>query len=87
MLREVAEETGVMVTEVRYHSSQPWPFPSSMMLGFQARAPAGSEVRIGGELEDARWFTREQVQAGEALTPPTQSISWRLIESWLKGSA
>jgi NAD+ diphosphatase len=87
VLREVAEETGVAVTEVRYHSSQPWPFPSSVMLGFRARAPAGSEVRIGGELEDARWFTREQVHAGEALTPPTQSISWRLIESWLKGSA
>jgi len=87
VVREVAEETGVTVTEVRYHSSQPWPFPSSMMLGFQARAPAGSEVRVGGELEDARWFTREQVHAGEALTPPTQSISWRLIESWLKGSA
>jgi NAD+ diphosphatase len=87
VLREVAEETGVTVTEVRYHSSQPWPFPSSVMLGFQARAPAGSEVRLGGELEDARWFTREQVHAGEALTPPTQSISWRLIESWLKGSA
>jgi len=87
VVREVAEETGVPVTDVRYHSSQPWPFPSSVMLGFQARAPAGSEVRLGGELEDARWFTREQVQAGEALTPPTQSISWRLIESWLKGSA
>jgi NAD+ diphosphatase len=86
VLREVAEETGVTVTEVRYHSSQPWPFPSSVMLGFHARAPAGSAVRVGGELEDARWFTREQVHAGEALTPPTQSISWRLIESWLKGS-
>jgi len=84
--REVAEETGVAVTEVRYHSSQPWPFPSSVMLGFKARASADSEVRVGGELEDARWFTREQVHAGEALTPPTQSISWRLIESWLKGS-
>jgi len=87
VVREVEEETGVTVSQVRYHSSQPWPFPSSVMLGFQARAPAGSEVRLGGELEDARWFTREQVQAGEALTPPTQSISWRLIESWLKGSA
>jgi NAD+ diphosphatase len=85
--REVAEETGVAVTEVRYHSSQPWPFPSSVMLGFKARASADNEVRVGGELEDARWFTREQVHAGEALTPPTQSISWRLIESWLKGSA
>jgi NAD+ diphosphatase len=86
VVREVAEETGVAVTEVRYHSSQPWPFPSSVMLGFQARARPGSEVSVGGELEDARWFTREQVHAGEALTPPTQSISWRLIESWLKGS-
>jgi len=86
VVREVAEETGVAVTEVRYHSSQPWPFPSSVMLGFKARARTGSEVRLGGELEDARWFTREQVQSGEALAPPTQSISWRLIESWLKGS-
>jgi NAD+ diphosphatase len=87
VVREVAEETGVAVREVCYHSSQPWPFPSSVMLGFQARAAPNSEVRVGGELEDARWFTREQVHSGEALTPPTKSISWRLIESWLKGSA
>ena len=83
--REVAEETGVTVTQVRYHSSQPWPFPSSVMLGFRAHAAAGSPVRSGGELEDARWFTRAQLAAGEALAPPSQSISWRLIESWLKG--
>jgi NAD+ diphosphatase len=83
--REVAEETGVAVSAVRYHSSQPWPFPSSVMLGFRARAAAGSPVRIGGELEDARWFTRAQLTSGEALAPPSQSISWRLIESWLKG--
>jgi NAD+ diphosphatase len=82
--REVAEETGVHCTEVRYQSSQPWPFPSSLMVGFQARAAPGSEVRLGGELEDARWFTREQVHSGEVLAPPTRSISWRLIESWLK---
>jgi len=87
VVREVAEETGVAVSQVRYHSSQPWPFPSSVMVGFQARAAPDSEVRVGGELEDARWFSREQVHAGEALTPPTQSISWRLIETWLKGSA
>ena len=86
VVREVAEETGVVVTEVRYHSSQPWPFPSSVMLGFQACAARDSEVRVGGELADARWFSREQVHAGEALTPPTQSISWRLIATWLKGS-
>ena len=85
--REVAEETGVAVSGARYHSSQPWPFPSSIMLGFHAHAAAGSAVRVGGELEDARWFTRAQVTSGEALAPPTQSISWRLIESWLKGGA
>jgi len=85
VVREVAEETGVTVTEVRYHSSQPWPFPSSVMIGFEASAGRDSEVRVGGELQDARWFTREQVHAGEALAPPSQSISWRLIESWLKG--
>jgi NAD+ diphosphatase len=83
--REVAEETGVAVTRVRYHSSQPWPFPSSVMLGFCARAAAGAAVHLGGELEDARWFTRAQITSGEALAPPSQSISWRLIESWLKG--
>ena len=83
--REVAEETGVAVSAVRYHSSQPWPFPSSVMLGFRARAAAGSPVRLGGELEDARWFTRAQLTSGEALAPPSQSISWRLIESWLQG--
>jgi len=83
--REVAEETGVGVSEIRYHSSQPWPFPSSVMIGFRARAAAGALVRLGGELEDARWFTRAQLSSGEALAPPSQSISWRLIESWLKG--
>jgi NAD+ diphosphatase len=84
--REVLEETGVVVGNVRYHSSQPWPFPSSLMLGFFASAAPGSAVRVGGELEDARWFTRAQVTSGEALAPPTQSISWRLIEAWLQGA-
>lgn len=84
VVREVAEETGVAVQQVRYHSSQPWPFPSSLMIGFEARAAAGSAVTVSGELEDARWFSRAQVHSGEALAPPTQSISWRLIETWLK---
>jgi NAD+ diphosphatase len=86
VVREVAEETGVAVSGVRYASSQPWPFPSSLMVGFRASAAPGSAVRLSGELEDARWFTREQVTAGEALAPPSQSISWRLIEEWLKGA-
>jgi NAD+ diphosphatase len=85
VVREVAEETGVSVTDIRYHSSQPWPFPSSVMVGFRARAAADAVVRLGGELEDARWFTRAQLNSGEALAPPSESISWRLIESWLKG--
>jgi len=85
VVREVAEETGVTVTQAHYHSSQPWPFPSSVMLGFRARAAAGSTPRLGGELEDARWVTRAQLHSGEVLAPPSQSISWRLIESWLQG--
>ncbi len=87
VVREVAEETGVLVNNVRYDSSQPWPFPSSLMLGFFASAAPGSIVRVSGELEDARWYTREQITAGEALAPPTQSISWRLIETWLQGAS
>jgi NAD+ diphosphatase len=86
VVREVAEETGVTVRSVRYASSQPWPFPSSLMAGFRASAEPGSPVQLSGELEDARWFTREQLTAGEALAPPSQSISWRLIEEWLKGA-
>ena len=83
--REVEEETGVRIVSARYDSSQPWPFPSSLMLGFQALATPASPVRLSGELEDARWFTRAQVTSGEALAPPSHSISWRLISSWLEG--
>lgn len=83
--REVEEETGVRIVSSRYDSSQPWPFPSSLMLGFRAHAAAGSVVRVSGELEDARWFTRAQLASGEALAPPSHSISWRLISGWLEG--
>ena len=51
--REVREETGVRITQVDYHSSQPWPFPSSLMLGFHAIAAANATIRVGGELADA----------------------------------
>ena len=83
--REVEEETGVRIVSARYESSQPWPFPSSLMLGFRAQAAADSPVRVSGELEEARWFTRAQLASGEALAPPSHSISWRLISGWLEG--
>jgi NAD+ diphosphatase len=83
--REVLEETGVEVTSARYDSSQPWPFPSSLMIGFQATARAGSVIRLGSELEDAQWFTREQIRSeGVPLVPPSHAISYRLISSWLE---
>jgi NAD+ diphosphatase len=86
--REVLEETGIVVDEVTYHSSQPWPFPASIMLGFTARA-ATTEVRVDlDELEAARWFDRDFIQ-GHAdddtfRLPRRDSIARRLIEDWLQ---
>jgi NAD+ diphosphatase len=86
VIREVQEETGVEVQEVHYHSSQPWPFPSSLMLGFLARA-ACSEIRVDQrELENACWLTREELkaklQSGAIKLPTPVAISFRLIEDW-----
>jgi NAD+ diphosphatase len=80
--RETLEETGVVVLESRYHSSQPWPFPSSLMLGFMASAAPGSRASGSSELEDARWFTRAEIASGTPMLPPRTSISFRLIEHW-----
>jgi NAD+ diphosphatase len=85
--REVREETGVVVDEVVYQSSQPWPFPSSLMLGFTARARLTDIELSDEELEDARWFTRAQLAAGEIALPTTHSISFRLIEDWYDSGA
>lgn len=80
--REVFEETGIEVDQVEYHSSQPWPFPASLMLGFTAHALT-TEVHLRDEeLEDARWFTRADIASNTALLPLRQSISFRLIEDW-----
>jgi NAD+ diphosphatase len=87
VVREVLEETGVAVTDAVYHSSQPWPFPSSLMIGFTARAPADAVPRADEELEDARWFTREEIASGTPLLPPPQSVSFRLIEDWFDAGA
>ena len=84
--REVYEETNVRVSTVSYHSSQPWPFPSSLMLGFVAKADTAvdQEIRMNdGELEDARWFTRKELRSGFPKLPFSISIARRLVESWL----
>jgi len=85
--REVLEETGVAVTDASYHSSQPWPFPSSLMVGFTARAAADAVPRADEELEDVRWFSRGDIAAGTPRLPPPQSVSFRLIEDWYDAGA
>jgi NAD+ diphosphatase len=84
--REVEEETGVSAHSILYHSSQPWPFPASLMLGFIARAEHAPPQLRDGELEDARWFTREQIRSGAIHLPPREAISRRLIDHWLHGA-
>ncbi|MGC2033684.1 MAG: NAD(+) diphosphatase [Steroidobacteraceae bacterium] len=80
--REVFEETGIEVDQIEYHSSQPWPFPSSLMLGFTAHARSTLVRLRDEELEDARWFNRADLASNGTLLPPRQSISYRLIEHW-----
>jgi NAD+ diphosphatase len=84
--REVSEEVGVEVTDVTYFGNQPWPFPSSLMVGFFARALT-TEINVdGAEIEDARWFSRtdlkEQAESGTLLLPSGMSISRSLVEAW-----
>ena len=86
VVREVAEETGVVVDRVEYAGSQPWPFPSSLMVGFLAHA-SGTAIAVDGvEITKARWFTRGQlraeVEAGALVIPTTLSISGALVQSW-----
>jgi NAD+ diphosphatase len=81
--REVREEAGVQVADVRYRSSQPWPFPSSLMLGFSARWAGGEAAVRDAELEDVGWFTREAIVGGDVLLPPPTAIARRLIDEWL----
>jgi NAD+ diphosphatase len=88
--RELYEEAGIRVRNVRYVASQPWPFPSSLMIGCHAEAES-EELRIDTtELDDARWFTREEIAAAFAgsadaplLPPPKAAIARTLLEHWL----
>jgi NAD+ diphosphatase len=86
VVREVFEEVGIAIGETEYVASQPWPFPSSLMLGFVARATS-TELRVDGEeIDEARWFSRDDLRAalesGEVLPPYTVSIAARLMEMW-----
>ncbi|GAB2554391.1 NAD(+) diphosphatase [Rhodanobacter koreensis] len=89
--REVAEEAGVIVDEVRYHSSQPWPLPASLMVGFIATAASRHIAMRDHELEDARWFTPQQIVDGIAdgsFIPSTAlSVSYQLLAHWLQQRA
>ena len=84
--REVLEEVGIRVRDVVYHSSQPWPFPGSLMIGFYAQAADTRLVIDGHELDDARWFSRNQIREAERhgfAVPGPDSIARRLIDDWM----
>ena len=86
--REVAEEVGLRVTDVRYVGSQPWPFPQSLMLGFTARVDGPDALHPDpAEIEEARWFTRAELLAGVGprLLPPRVSIARHIIDRWVAG--
>jgi NAD+ diphosphatase len=81
--REVYEESSVRVKNIRYFCSQPWPFPASMMLAFNADWESGEPTPDGEEITDVRWFSPDNLPA-EPNLPPTMSISRMLVEDWLR---
>ena len=90
--RELKEEAGIEVADVRYLASQPWPFPSSLMIGAHSRALGDSLVIDTNELDDARWFSRDEVLAALAgeddapfQAPPRSAIARTLLEAWVDG--
>jgi len=88
--REVYEETSIVVHQVRYLGSQPWPMPRSLMLGYEARAAGGQRINVDAdEIGEARWFTRaelrEAIETGDLGVAPSSSIARRLIEFWYGG--
>jgi NAD+ diphosphatase len=88
--REVFEESGVRVGACDYHSSQPWPFPASIMLGFTAIAEDPT-IHLGSELAEARWFEVDELvtglKSGELKVSSRLSVSYKLIEHWLRETA
>lgn len=89
VLREVMEETGIAVADIRYFCSQPWPFSDSLMLGFHARATT-TDIRLNdAELEDARWFRHAEIpgllESGVLVLPAAETISRHLFDAWYGG--
>jgi NAD+ diphosphatase len=89
--REVREEAGIEVGEVRYHSSQPWPFPSSLMIGCHARALTTEIRKDDEEMTDVRWFNRNEVLSAlrgenpDLRLPDPIAIAHHLIKAWAEG--
>ncbi len=86
--REVFEEAGVRLSEVKYLGSQPWPFPASVMIAFEAVTDAPEEARPDGEeITEVQWFSRAELKTaaenGSLLLPPTVSVARKMIEGWL----
>lgn len=84
--REAMEEVGLEVTKVKYVSSQPWPFPASLMLGFTSETKQHDIRLIDQELEHAEWFSAQEmktaIESGNLLMPFSVSISWHLVDRW-----
>ncbi|MCC5793826.1 MAG: NAD(+) diphosphatase [Chromatiales bacterium] len=80
--REVAEETAISVGALTYLGSQPWPFPSALMIGFHGLATSTDIQTRDSELEQARWFSRTELASGACTLPPQASIAWHLIAAW-----
>lgn len=89
--RELKEEAGLEALSVRYHSTQPWPYPSSLMIGLIADVADGDAAPNDSELEAVRWFTREEAgrliagQLDGAMAPPPLAIAHQLIKAWVGG--
>jgi NAD+ diphosphatase len=89
--REVGEEAAITVSDVRYVSSQPWPFPAQLMLGFEATYAGGDPHPHDGELQALEWFTREDLRRagageGDVAIPPPLAIARRLMDGWITRS-
>ncbi len=88
VVREVLEESGIIATAPRYMAAQPWPFPSSLMLGYEASSPGGEPTPQPGEMLDVRWFSVQEIAAaqrgeGDLLLPGEVSIARVLLDAWV----